>query len=171
MLFSNQFKSSNWPPLFVPNLKNCYLSKMISFLKCPFVPTFLLIIARRCDKKNGNVFSQGPICLGVFLPVCILSLISVNKTESHMWNCIIFYFFYFLKKKKWNEMRWDENKTLCWIMILAWMTWKRSLAFNNDGGKNCTKKQSTNLFTKKNKKIKKLQSSSHPACLLWTLSM
>ena len=66
VLFSNQFKSSNWPSLFVINLKNWYLSKMISFLKCPFVPTFLLIIARRCDKKNGNVFSQGSICLGVF---------------------------------------------------------------------------------------------------------
>ena len=44
-----------------------YLSKTISFLKCPLVPTFLLLIkARRCDQKNGNVFSQGPIRLGVF---------------------------------------------------------------------------------------------------------
>ena len=60
-------------------------------------------------------------------------------------------------------MKRDENETLCWIMIWGWMTWKRSLAFNNDDGKNCTKKtQSTNLFTKnctiylqkKNKKIK-----------------
>ena len=52
---------------FVPNLKNWYLSKTISFLKCPLVPTFLLLIkARRCDQKNGNVFSQGPIRLGVF---------------------------------------------------------------------------------------------------------
>ena len=66
VLFSNQFKSSNWPPLFVPNLKTWYLSKTISFLKCPFVPTFLLIIARRCNQKNRNIFSQGPIHLGVF---------------------------------------------------------------------------------------------------------
>ena len=67
VLFSDQFKSSNWPPLFVINLKNWYLSKTISFLKCPFIPTFLLLIkARRCDQKNGNIFSQGPICLGVF---------------------------------------------------------------------------------------------------------
>ena len=52
---------------FVLNLKNWYLSKTISFLKCPLIPTFLLlIIARRCDQKNGNIFSQGPICLGVF---------------------------------------------------------------------------------------------------------
>ena len=52
---------------FVLNLKYWYLSKMISFLKCPLIPTFLLFIkARRCDQKNGNVFSQGPIRLGVF---------------------------------------------------------------------------------------------------------
>ena len=59
-------------------------------------------------------------------------------------------------------MKWDENETLCWIMIWGWMTWKRSLAFNNDDDKNCTKKTINksiykklyNLFTKKNKKIK-----------------
>ena len=60
-------------------------------------------------------------------------------------------------------MKQDENETLCWIMIWGWMTWKRSLAFNNDDGKNCTKKKTINksiykklynLFTKKNKKIK-----------------
>ena len=46
-------------------------------------------------------------------------------------------------------MKRDENETVCGIMIWGWMTWKRSLAFNNDDGKNCTKKkQSTNLFTK-----------------------
>ena len=67
VLFSNQFKSSNWPPLFVLNLKNWYLSKTISFLKYPLIPTFLLLIkARRCDQKNGNIFSQGPIRFGVF---------------------------------------------------------------------------------------------------------
>ena len=39
----------------------------IIILKCPLVPTFLLLIkARRCDPKNGNILSQGPICLGVF---------------------------------------------------------------------------------------------------------
>ena len=59
-------------------------------------------------------------------------------------------------------MKRDENETLCWIMIWGWMTWKRSLAFNNDDGKNCTKKTINksiykklyNLFTKKNLKIK-----------------
>ena len=67
VLFSNQFKSSKWAPVFVLNLKYWYLSKMIPFLKCPLVPTFLLLIkARRCDQKNGNVSSQGPIRLGVF---------------------------------------------------------------------------------------------------------
>ena len=30
--------SSTWPPLFGLNLKNWYLSKTISFLKCPLVP-------------------------------------------------------------------------------------------------------------------------------------
>ena len=66
-------------------------------------------------------------------------------------------------------MKWDENKTLCWIMIWGWMTWKRSLAFNNDDGKNCTKKkQSTNLFTKNctiylQKKIKKIKTSLPPS--------
>ena len=44
--------------------------------------------------------------------VRILSLISVNTTEGHMWNCIIFYLFYFLKKKKWNETRWERNLVL-----------------------------------------------------------
>ena len=46
-------------------------------------------------------------------------------------------------------MKRDENETLCWIMIWGWMTWKRSLAFNNDDGKKLY-----NLFTKKNKIIK-----------------
>ena len=52
-------------------------------------------------------------------------------------------------------MKWDENKTLCLIMRWGWMKWKQSLAFNNDDGKTLyKKKQQTNLFTKKNKKIK-----------------
>ena len=66
-------------------------------------------------------------------------------------------------------MKRDENETLCWIIIWGWMTWKRSLAFNNDDGKNCTKKkQSTNLFTKKlynlfTKKNKKIKTSLPPS--------
>ena len=32
-------------------------------------------------------------------------------------------------------MKQDENETLCWIMRWGWMTWKWSLAFNNDDGK------------------------------------
>ena len=66
-------------------------------------------------------------------------------------------------------MKRDENETLCWIMIWGWMTWKRSLAFNNDDGKNCTKKkQSTNLFTKNctiylQKKNKKIETSLLPS--------
>ena len=41
-------------------------------------------------------------------------------------------------------MKGDENETLCWIMRWGWMTWKWSLAFNNDDGKKLY-----NLFTKK----------------------
>ena len=39
--------------------------------------------------------------------VLILSLISVNTTAGQMWNCIIFFFLFFIKKEKmkWNEMR------------------------------------------------------------------
>ena len=148
MLFSNQFKSSNWPPLFVPNLKTWYLSKTISFLKCPFVPTFLLIIARRCDQKNGNVFSQGPIRLGVFCPH-FKSDICQHNTRSDVKLHNILFFLFFIKKK--NEMKRDENETLCWIMRWGWMTWKRSLAFNNEDGKNCTKKNNQQIYLQKKK--------------------
>ena len=50
-------------------------------------------------------------------------------------------------------MKWDENETLCWIMIWGWMTWKWSLAFNNEDGKNCTKKNNQQIYLQ-NKKIK-----------------
>ena len=99
VLFSNQFKSSNWPPLFVINLKNWYLSKTISFLKCPFVPTFLLIIARRCDQKNGNVFSQGPIRLGVFCPHFKSDIRKHNRRSDVKLHNILFFLF-FIKKEK-----------------------------------------------------------------------
>ena len=82
------------PPLFVINLKNWYLSKTISFLKCPFIPTFLLIIARRYDKKNGNVFSQGPIRLGVFCCPHFKSDIHKDNRRSHVkLDNTLFYFF------------------------------------------------------------------------------
>ena len=105
--------SSTWPPLFGLNLKNWYLSKMISFLKCPFIPTFLLIEARRYNPKNGNVFSQGPVCLGVFchiFPACLSAFKSDickhnRRTHVRLHN-ILFYFNFFKKEKmKWNEMR------------------------------------------------------------------
>ena len=150
MLFSNQFKSSKWAPVFVLNLKYWYLSKMISFLKCPLVPTFLLLIkTRRWDQKNGNIFSQGPIHPFIFfhMPVRILSLISINTTEGHMWNCIIFYFFYFLKKKNWNEMRWDRNLVLNNEMRMNDMK-NEALHLIMMMVKHCTKK-TKKLFTKK----------------------
>ena len=132
MLFSNQFKSSNWPPLFVPNLKTWYLSKMISFLKCPFIPTFLLIIARRCDQKNGNIFSQGPIRLGVFCPHFKSDICKHNRRSDVKFHNILFYLFFIKKEKmKWNEMRtkpcveqwdedeWHENEALHLIMMMV----------------------------------------------------
>ena len=38
-------------------------------------------------------------------------------------------------------MKRDEKETLCWIMRWGWMTWKGSLAFNNDDGKTLYKKK------------------------------
>ena len=150
MLFSNQFKSSKWAPVFVLNLKYWYLNKMISFLKCPLVPTFLLLIkARRCDQKVETFSLKDPFTweffVIFFLHACphFKSDICKHNRRSHVKLHNIL--FYFLKRK--NEMKWDENGTLCWIMRWGWMTWKRSLAFNNDDGKKLC-----NLFTKKFKK-------------------
>ena len=110
--------SSTWPPLFGLNLKNWYLSKTISFLKCPLVPTFLLIEARRCHPKM-EMFCLKDLFTWEFFVIFFphscphLSLISINTTEGHMWNCIIFfYIFIFLKKKKWNGTRWEQNLVL-----------------------------------------------------------
>ena len=87
------FKCKLKPP------KNWYLSKTISFLKCPFVPTFLLIIARRCDQKNGNVFSQGPIRLGVFCPHFKSDIRKHNRRSDVKLHNILFFLF-FIKKEK-----------------------------------------------------------------------
>ena len=81
------------------------------------------------------------------MPVRILSLISVKTTEGHLWNCIIF-FFIFKKEKKWNETRWEWNLVLNNEMRI-WMTWKRSLAFNNDDGKTLYKKTNKSIYKKK----------------------
>ena len=59
-------------------------------------------------------------------------------------------------------MKRDENETLCWIMRWGWMTWKRSLAFNNDDGKTLQKKTTNKSIYKKNKKIK--TSILFPSC-------
>ena len=55
-------------------------------------------------------------------------------------------------------MKWDEHENLCWIMRWGWMTWKWSLAFNNDDGKTLYK-------TNKSKKNKKtlVFPSCHPS--------
>ena len=88
------FKCKLKPP------KNWYLSKRISFLKCPLVPTFLLLIkARRCDQKNGNVFSQGPIRLGVFCPHFKSDIRKHNRRLDVKLHNILFILF-FIKKEK-----------------------------------------------------------------------
>ena len=67
VLFSNQFKSSNWPPLFVPNLKTWYLSKTISFLNMSFHTYISAYYSQEGAIKKMETFSlQGPIHLGVF---------------------------------------------------------------------------------------------------------
>ena len=63
-----------------------------------------------------------------------------NRRSHVKWHNILFFK---------NEMKPDENKTLCWIMIWRWMTWKRSLAFNNDDGKNYKKKSNQQIYLQK----------------------
>ena len=59
-------------------------------------------------------------------------------------------------------MKWDENETLCWIMRWGWMTWKQSLAFNNDDGKTLYKKNNKQIYLqKKIKTLIKTPSSIH----------
>ena len=53
---------------FVLNLKYWYLSKRISFLKCPLVPTFLLLIkARRCYQKMETFSLKDPFAWEFFV--------------------------------------------------------------------------------------------------------
>ena len=61
-----------------------------------------------------------------------------KKTTSHLE--IISFIYIYNKKKNPKRMKWDENKTLHWIMRWGWMRWKRNLAFNNDDGKKTVKK-------------------------------
>ena len=131
MLFSNQFKSSKWAPVFILNLKYWYLSKTIPFLKCPLVPTFLLLIkTRRCDKKMETFSLKEPFTWEFFV-LLFLSTFKSNLQKENRRSHVKMYKFIFKKEK----MKWDENETLCWIMRWGWMTWKWSLAFNNDDGK------------------------------------
>ena len=56
-------------------------------------------------------------------------------------------FFYFLKKKKWNETRLERNLVLNNDMRINDM--KTKYAFNNDDGKNCTKKNNQQIYLQK----------------------
>ena len=74
MPFSNQFKISNWPPAFI------HLSKMIPFLKCPLVPTFLLFIkARRCDQKMEMFSLREPFAWEFFCDIFSAFLSAFNS--------------------------------------------------------------------------------------------
>ena len=148
MLFSNQFKSSKWTPVFILNLKYWYLSKTIPFLKCPLIPTFLLVIkARRCDQKT-ETFSLKEKFAWEFL--CYFSAF-LSTFKSNLWkenrrSHVKMYKFIFKKEKmKWNEMRkkpcveywdedeWHENKALHLIMMMV---------------KNCTKQKIKSIYKK-----------------------
>ena len=56
-------------------------------------------MARRCNQKNGNVSSQGPIRLGVFCPH-FKSDIRKHNTRSHVKLHNILFFLFFIKKEK-----------------------------------------------------------------------
>ena len=103
-----------WAPVFVLNLKYWYLSKMISFLKCPFIPTFLLLIkARRCYEKwkdfLSRSYSLGSFC-DIFQHAYLHFLILISQKENRRSHLKLFTLF--LKKKKWNETRWEWNLVL-----------------------------------------------------------
>ena len=83
-----------------------YLSKKISFLKCPLVPTFLLLIkARRCDQKTEMFSLKDPFTwefFVIFFPhACphLNSDICKDNRRSH----VKLYNILFLKRK--NEMK------------------------------------------------------------------
>ena len=82
--------------------------------------------------KKTEMFSlKDPFAWEFFACPHFKSDICKDKRRSHVkLDNILFYFF------KKEEMKRDENETLCWIMRWGWMTWKRSLAFNNNDGKN-----------------------------------
>ena len=93
-------------------------------------------------------FAWGFLSYFFCMPVCILSLISVKKTEGHMWNCIIFYF---SKKKKWNEMRWERNLVLNNEMRMNDMKMKPCTLIIMMV-KHCTKKTKESIYKKNFKK-------------------
>ena len=84
-LFSNQFKSSNWPPLFVINLKNWYLSKTIYFLKCPFLLHFFCLLKQKGAIKKMETFSlKDPFAWEFFACPHFKSDIHKHNRRSHV---------------------------------------------------------------------------------------
>ena len=79
---------------------------MIPFLKCPFVPTFLLIKARRCDQKTEMFSLKEPFAweffVIFFLHACqhFKSDICKDNRRSHVKLHDILFYFNFFKKEK-----------------------------------------------------------------------
>ena len=90
---------------------------MIPFLKCPLIPTFLLIKARRCDQETETFSLKEPFAwefFVIFFPHACLhfkSDICKDNRRSHVKLHNILFFLLFQKRK--NEMKRDENETLC----------------------------------------------------------
>ena len=67
-------------------------------------------------KKMEAFFSQGTICLGVFCDIfsaCLSTFFNSDiRKENRRLHVKLHNILFFLKKKK-NEMKRDENKTLC----------------------------------------------------------
>ena len=79
---------------------------MIPFLKCPFVPTFLLIEATRCDQKMETFSLKEPFAWEFFVILfphaCphFKSDIRKDNRRSHVKLHNILFYFNFFKKEK-----------------------------------------------------------------------
>ena len=73
------------------------------------------------------------ICLSMYLHFGRIHSEIGKENKLTFRNYIIYLNIY--NKNPPKRMKWDENKTLHWIMRWGWMRWKRNLTFNNDDGK------------------------------------
>ena len=117
--------------------------------------------SKKVRSKKTEMFSlRDPFAWEFFCPHFKSDICKHNRRSHVKLYNILFILFFKKEKMKWNEMR---MKPCVWIMIWGWMTWKRSLAFNNDDGKKLYKKKNNQQIYlqktvqsiyKKNKKIK-----------------